>query len=198
MQTVWWNRGRTVAATALAAALLAGPGGACPFRAEAQEAAGQLQGVAGFTSALQTSRTRGAATIAVVTAIDQPATARLCTELAQGEWARSQRGLVQIVGLTKEHDADLVCSLGVTKFPTVFVYARGPKGVALLGTINDCTTADALAARLRGFALADAALGPGDPALTRAMYGEVYPSQQNPPPPPPQPAPTPAPQPAQP
>ncbi len=197
MRTVWWNRGRTVAATALAAALLAGSGGARPLRAEAQEAAGQLQGVAGFTSALQTSRTRGAATIVVVTAIDQPATARLCIDLAQGEWARSQRGLVQIVGLTKEHDADLVCSLGVTRFPTVFVYARGPKGVGLLGfdqRLHDGRCPGRPAPRIRpGGCRSRPRRSRG---AARAMYGDVYPSQQNPPPPPPQPAPAPAPQPA--
>ncbi len=197
MRTLRWKRGRTVTASTLVAALLSGPGGALPLRAEVLEAASQTQGAADLSTALRTTRTRGAATVAVVTAQDRSDSARLWSELSHGDWARSQRGLVQFVNLTKERDANVVRTLGVTKFPTVLIYGRGPKGVTLLGTADDCTTADAVTARLRGFDLADAAPATVDPALFRASHGgDVHPSQQYPPPPTLQmPAPQPAPQP---
>ena len=67
----------------------------------------------------------GAPTVAVVTAPDQPASARCWSELNVGAWARANRGLVQFVNLSRDANPELVRTMGITRFPTVVVYARG-------------------------------------------------------------------------
>jgi hypothetical protein len=198
MRSVWWNQRRAALAAALFAAVPAVAGAPGPVRAEAPADDGRLHGMAGLSAALQATQTRGVATLAIVTARDHPASTRLYAEFIRGKWARSQVGLVQIVDLARERDGAFVSTLGVTRFPTVYVYSRGRNGVNLAGTITDCATAEALAARLGRISLTDAAPSPLDPSLFRASHHGVYPSQQYAPPPAhvcPPPAPQPSPQP---
>ena len=170
--------GKAAAAVLTATALMAGRP---PLRAQDAPPAPRAVDPA-MDAALTTTRTRGVATVAVFTAPERPASARFWAEFNEGAWARANRGLVQLVNVPKERNADLVRALGITRFPTVVIFGRGPGGVgvAKLGTITDCETPEGLAQWLR-------ALDPGaaraDAAVARTLYGgDVYPSQQVPPP----------------
>ncbi len=141
-----------------------------------------------LSAALATTRTRGAATVAVFTSADEPASARLWQEFHGSDWVRNQRGLVQAVNVTREAEPDAVRSAGVTRFPTAVVYGRGPGGLTVLAAVADCTGAEDLVRRLNAMDLG-LALEPTaalDPAVKPAGHGdEVRPSQQHPTPTPP-------------
>ena len=73
----------------------------------------------------------------------------------------------------------LVRTMGVTRFPTVVVYARGPRGVTQLGTIGDCDNAEALVDRLRTLDLGLSTPAKADPSVTpSSLAGDIYASQQ--------------------
>ena len=179
------KRGRTSVLLHIAAsAVLAAPGAA--RGGEAAAPAGSV--VAG---ALSVTQTRGAATVVIFTSSDKPDSVRLWDEFHEGAWARQQRGLVQVVNVKNERDATYVRSSGVTKFPTVLVYTRGPKGLVQAAAITDCTTPQALALRLRDL---DLTAGAPDLSVVAAAHSpDVYPTQQNAAPPSPQPQPQPQP-----
>ena len=134
-------------------------------------------------AALAKTRTDGVATIAVYTASNQPESVRIWNSFNQGTWARTNRGLVQLVNVSTETEPDLVRMLGTTRFPTVVVYVRKAKGVSHLATIADFGTAEALVNRLRDL---DLGLNTGtkrDLAVKQTgLGGDIYPSQQYAPP----------------
>ncbi len=134
---------------------------------------------------LSNTRLKGVPTLAVFSSRDELASGRLATELVEGAWARSNRGLVQVLTIVKENDPAFVKSSGITRFPTVVVYGRGPQGVALLGSISGCNTAEALSARLVPYnlGLVSATAGqPNDPAVNPANFpNDIHASTQYPP-----------------
>ena len=134
-------------------------------------------------AALAKTRTDGVATIAVYTASNQPESVRIWNSFNQGTWARTNRGLVQLVNVSTETEPDLVRMLGTTRFPTVVVYVRKAEGVSHLATIADFGTAEALVNRLRDL---DLGLDTGtkrDLAVKQTgLGGDIYPSQQYAPP----------------
>ncbi len=130
-------------------------------------------------AALQMTRTRGAATVAVLTSSEQPSSVRFWNEFNEGAWARMNRGLVQVVNVSKDAEPGLVRTMGVIRFPTVIVYARGPRGVTQLGTIADCDTAEAMVDRLRSLDLGINPPAKADRAVSPTAFGgDIYPSQQ--------------------
>ncbi len=132
-----------------------------------------------WATALSNTWSRGAATVAVITSQDQPTSVRFWSEFIEGAWVRDNRGLVQIVNLSKEREPALVRSLGINHFPTVVVYRRGPKGVTQVGRISDCTTAEDLAGGIRTLDLGLEPAGVPDSAVMRVAFGgNVFPSQQ--------------------
>jgi hypothetical protein len=148
------------------------------------------------------TRTRGVATVAILTSSDEPSSVRFWNEFYEGTWARTNRGLVQVVNVSKDAEPGLVRTMRVTRFPTVIIYARGPRGVTQLGTFTDCDQAADLAERLRALDLGLSPPVKADPAVSPSSLGaDVYASQQVPAPPPaaappvtqapPQPQPTP-------
>ncbi len=151
--------------------------GKVPLRAEDKAASKPLPSP--LSAALQITRTHGAATVAILTCSEQPSSERLWKEFYAGAWARANRGLIQVVNVSKEAEPELVRALGVSRFPTVVVYGRGPRGVGQLGTIADCDTVDALVGRLRSL---DLGLNPPartDRAVSQAAFGgDVYATQQ--------------------
>jgi hypothetical protein len=156
--------------------------GSSPLRAE--ENGLQKPSSSPLSSALLMTRTRGVATVAVLTSSDQPSSIRFWNEFCDGTWARTNRGLVQIVNVSKDAEPGLVRTMGVSRFPTVIVYARGPRGVTQLGSISDCESAEVVVERLRALDFGLSPPGKADPALTLTSFGgDVYPSQQVPPPP---------------
>src|SRR6185437_15023599 len=142
-------------------------------------------------AALATTKARGAATVAVFTSADQPASVRFWSEFYHGDWARKNRGLVQVVNIAKDDHPDLVRAMDVTRFPTVVIYTRGPRGVAKLGTITDCNSAEEMVGWLRALDTEARPARQVDVSVTPALYGggDVYPSQQYPYPPASQPTP---------
>ena len=133
--------------------------------------------------ALAKTRTDGVATIAVYTDSNQPESVRIWNSFNQGAWARTNRGLVQLVNVSTETEPDLVRMLGTTRFPTVVVYVRKAKGVSHLATIADFGTAEALANRLRDLDLGLDTGTKSDPAVKQTgLGGDIYPSQQYAPP----------------
>jgi len=132
---------------------------------------------------LAKTRTDGVATIAVYTASNQPESVRIWNSFNQGAWARTNRGLVQLVNVSTETEPDLVRTAGVTRFPSVVVYVRKAKGVSHLTTIADFGTAEALVNRLRNL---DLGLDRGtkrDLAVKQTgLGGDISPSQQYAPP----------------
>ena len=138
-----------------------------------------------LAAALQMTRTRGVATVAVLTSSEQPSSVRFWNELNNGAWARMNRGLVQVVNVSKDAEPALVRTMGAIRFPTVIVYARGPRGVTQLGTIADCDTAEAMVDRLRSLDLKINPPAKADRAVSPTAFGgDIYPSQQVSPPPP--------------
>ena len=136
-------------------------------------------------AALQMTRTRGVATVAVLTSSEQPSSVRFWNEFNDGAWARMNRGLVQVVNVSKDAEPALVRTMGVIRFPTVIVYTRGPRGVTQLGTIADCDTAEAMVDRLRSLDLGINPPAKADRAVSPTAFGgDTYPSQQVSPPPP--------------
>ena len=136
-------------------------------------------------AALQMTRTRGVATVAVLTSSEQPSSVRFWNELNDGAWARMNRGLVQVVNVSKDAEPALVRTMGAIRFPTVIVYTRGPRGVTQLGTIADCDTAEAMVDRLRSLDLKINPPAKADRAVSPTAFGgDIYPSQQVSPPPP--------------
>jgi hypothetical protein len=169
------QRGWASAALALSAnlALL----GTSPLHAE--EKAIQKPSASALGAALQMTRTRGVATVAVLTSPEQPASVQIWKEFYEGTWARTNRGSVELVNVSKETDAGLVRTLNVSHFPTAIVYTRGPQGVRVLGTITDCNTAEDLVARLRSLDLGLNASVKADQAVTAtALSSDNYPSGQ--------------------
>ncbi len=135
-------------------------------------------------AALQMTRTRGVATVAVLTSSEQPSSIRFWNEFNDGAWARTNRGLVQVVNVSKDAEPGLIRTMGALRFPTVIVYARGPRGVTHLGTIADCDTAEALVERLRSLDLGVNPPAKADQAVSQTAFGgDTYPSQQASPPP---------------
>jgi hypothetical protein len=149
----------------------------------AQEKVPPKAPVSALATALAMTRTRGAATVAVVTSSSQPTSVRFWSEFYDGAWARFNRGIVQVVNVSKDSEPGLVRTMGVTRFPSVIVYTRGPQGIAQLATIADCDTAESLSARLRALDLGLEPSGKADPAVNvTSLGGDVYPSNQFSPP----------------
>src|SRR6516162_5080914 len=67
-------------------------------------------------AALATTRSTGAATVAVLTSPDQPGSVRLWEQLNEGAWARTNRGLVQIVNISTATEPGVIRQMGVTRF----------------------------------------------------------------------------------
>ena len=101
---------------------------------------------------------------------DQPASVRFWSEFNNGAWARGNRGLVQIVNISKHDNADLVALMEITRFPTVVIYTRGSKGVTKLGTITDCATAEGLAAWLQVLDTGVGRAGQTDASVTPTLF----------------------------
>jgi hypothetical protein len=142
-------------------------------------------------------------TVAVFTSSEQPGSTRFWSELNASPWARENRGLVQLVQVSKDANTDRVQQMGIGRFPTVVVYARGAGGVMTLGQISDCDSSEGMTRWLRALELAPGRGAQGDASVTPTNYGgDVYPSQQytqpSPPPmqAPPQPQMQPQPQPS--
>jgi hypothetical protein len=151
----------------------------------AQEIVPRKAAMSALASALATTQSRGVATVAVITSADQPSSVRFWNEFYDGAWARSNRGLVQLVNVSKEAEPELVREMGVNRFPSVIAYGRGPQGVRQLATITDCGNEEALSARLSALDLGLNPSGKADPAVRAAAYsGDVYASNQTPPSPP--------------
>ena len=165
------QRGWASAALAFAAILLVL--GNVPLRAE--DKAASVPSSSPLAAAIQITRTQGAATVAILTSSEQPSSERLWKEFYAGAWARANRGLVQVVNVSKDAEPELVRALGVSRFPTVVVYGRGPRGVGQLGTIADCDTVDALVGRLRSLDLGLNQPARTDRAVSQAAFGgDVY------------------------
>lgn len=193
MTTAWRSKGRALA-TVLGVALVVGGAG---FRtARADDGTGRGQGTTGLATALETTRNLGAPTVVLVVSDADPAAMQLWSELSQGSWARSQRGLVQLVRLTKERDSSFLKAMNLTKLPAALVYVRGPKGLLLRNLGSELGTAESLAGRLSMIAVAEDVPGKLDPSVGRAAHGaDPYPSSQYAAPPPPLQTPVPQPQP---
>ena len=143
--------------------------------------------------ALETTRVKGVPTVAIYTSAEAPGSTRLAEEFATGPFARSNRGLVQVVTIANEAEPDAARAVGVAAFPSAAIYTRGPRGVALVGTIQGCASAADLTAKLRAYDLGTTP-GAADPAVSPAHFGSVaQPSTQMQTPAPPPAAPTPAP-----
>jgi hypothetical protein len=126
---------------------------------------------------------RGTPTIIVFTSANQLDSVRLWQEFGGGEWAHTQRGRVQVVHITQEQDPQLVRALGISQFPMVVVYGRGPAGITRLGSIADCPSASTLVARLREMGVGSERMARRDPAVrTAAFYDDIRASQQFQPP----------------
>lgn len=161
-------RGSALALLAAASTLLAQP-------ARAQEKARTA-----FGQALAVTRSTGAATVVIFTSHADAKSQQFRDEFDRGPWARHNRGLVQVVGLAIEDDPGLARTMGIVKVPAAKVYGRTAKGVSLLAAINECTTADALAARLVALQIGLEPPGKDDPAVSQASgHGGVQASQQN-------------------
>jgi hypothetical protein len=130
-----------------------------------------------LNAAFQITRTHGAATVAVVTSSQEPSSVRFWKELYEGAWARNNRGLVQVVNVSKEADPELVRAMGVSRFPTLIVYSRGARGVGHLATIADCERADAAVERLQSLDLGLSQPAKADRAVSQTG-SDVYPTQQ--------------------
>ena len=175
------QRGWACAALALSAGL--GLHGRCPLHAE--EKSIQIASSSALGAAIEVTRTRGAATVAVVTSSEQRSSVQFWKELNDGAWARSNRGFVKLVNVSKDTDPALVRAMNVSHFPTVVVYGRSPQGVRILETIVDCDNAEAMVARLQSLdvgidppAKVDRAVNP------TAFSGDQYASGQAQSPPP--------------
>jgi hypothetical protein len=133
--------------------------------------------------ALVKTRTDGVATIAVYTASSHPESVRIWNSFYEGAWARTNRGLVQLVNVSSDTEPGLVRTAGVTRFPSAVVYVRSTKGVSHLATIMDFGTADSLVSRLRELDLGLQTVTKRDMAVKQiGLGGDVYPSQQYAPP----------------
>ena len=175
------QRGRASTALALSATLILL--GNSPLHAEEKITPKPSSSALG--AALQMTRTRGVATVAVLTSSEQPSSVRFWNEFNDGAWARMNRGLVQVVNVSKDAEPALVRTMGAIRFPTVIVYARGPRGVTQLGTIADCDTAEAMVDRLRSLDLKINPPAKADRAVSPTAFGgDIYPSQQVSAPPP--------------
>src|SRR5262249_47503575 len=118
------------------------------------------------------------ATIAVVTASEQPTSVRLWNEFYDGAWARTNRGIVQVVNVSKDAEPGLVRTLGVNRFPSMLVYVRGPQGVRQLGTYDNCATAEAAVELVRSLDIGVSSPAKSDQAVTQSAFGDTYASQQ--------------------
>jgi hypothetical protein len=170
-------RQRGWASAALAfSATLALPG-IVPLHAEEKPV--EKPAASALGAALQMTRTRGVATVAVLTSAEQPASVRFWKEFYEGAWARTNRGVVELVNVSKDTDPGLVRTLDVRHFPTAIVYTRGPQGVRALGMIADCDTVEDLVTRLRSLDLGINAPAKADQAVTAAAFSsDNYPSGQ--------------------
>jgi hypothetical protein len=148
-------------------------------RLRAQEKVPPKSTASALGSALAMTRTRGAATVAVVTSSDQPSSVRFWNEFYDGAWARINRGLVQVVNVSTDTEPGLVRTMGVSRFPSVIVYARGPQGVAQLATFTGCDNPEGLSARLQALDLGLTPSGKADPAVSATSFGgDIHPSNQ--------------------
>ncbi len=158
-----------------------------PGLSDAKAQAHAQESLAGdkLSAALTNTRLKGVPTLAVFSSRVEPESGKLALELVEGAWARANRGLFQVLNIEKENDPAFVKSSGITRFPTVVVYGRGPQGVALLGSISGCDTAEALSARLAPYNLGLVSVPTGQPrdsAVSPANFPpEVYASTQYPP-----------------
>ena len=175
------QRGWASAALALSAGLALH--GRCPLHAE--EKSIQIASASALGAAIEVTRTRGAATVAVVTSSEQRSSVQFWKELYDGAWARSNRGFVKLVNVSKDTDPGLVRAMNVSHFPTVVVYGRSPQGVRILETIVDCDNAEAMVARLQSL---DVGIDPpakvDDAVNPTAFSGDQYASGQAQSPPP--------------
>ncbi len=167
------NRARRIVASTVAMAATSALWTPLGGRLEGAESAPVLTAIAtpgALASALETTRAKGVATIAIYTSAADPSSTRMAADFSSGPFARSNRGLVQIVTIANETEPENVRAMGITTFPTVAIYARGAQGVALLGTIMGSTSAEDLAGKLRAFDLGTTP-GSGDPAVSPAHFG---------------------------
>jgi hypothetical protein len=129
--------------------------------------------------ALGVTRAKGVPTIVVFTSIERSSSVGLWENLVTGAWARSNRGLVQFVNVSREREPRLVDSMGVRQFPTVAVYRKIGEEVRLIDLVSDGPTADDLTARLNRLGLDPLASRSHDPDVKATSFGhEIYPSQQ--------------------
>jgi hypothetical protein len=136
-----------------------------------------------FGSALSMTQAKGVPTVAIFTAGDHPASVELWVAFNAGRWARANRGLVQVVNVSRDRDPATVASMNIRQFPTVAVYRKSGERVGLAASMNDCTNGDDLAARLDSLDLGLKPLQAADPEVKTASFGhDVHPSQQYSPP----------------
>ena len=129
--------------------------------------------------ALANTLSRGVPTVAVFTSETVPASAQLWNEFHESHWARINRGLVQVVHVSRERDAGFVRSSGVVQIPYVVVYVRGSKGVTVLSSIQDCPDAASLVARMVSLNVGMEPVAMTDSSVRPTAYGgDTYPSQQ--------------------
>lgn len=167
------SRGSALVLVAAASSFLA------PRPAVAQEKAPP----SAFGAALAVTRSTGAATVVIFTSRANPASERFREEFDRGAWARYNRGLVQVASVAIEDEPGLARTMGIAKAPAARVYGRTEKGVSLLGSIPDCTTPEALAARLVALQVGLEPPGKDDPAVSQASgHFGVQASQQSQPP----------------
>jgi hypothetical protein len=148
-------------------------------RADAQEQPAASSSGITVGQALAATLSKGVPTVVVFTSESQPGSIRVWNEFNETAWARTNRGLVQLVRVSKEHEVGFVRSSGIVQFPSVVVYARGPKGVTVLSSIQDCADASSLVSRMISLSVGMEPMAAVDPSVRPATYpGDAYPSQQ--------------------
>ncbi len=171
----WWRqRGRVHASATLAATILLI--GRLPAQAQ-DNAVAAAPAESPLDLALATTRTRGAETVAVFTDTDQPASVQFWEGFRDGAWARANRGLVQVVNVSKTDNPDVFALMNVSRVPTVVVYARRGEKLVKLGAITDCDSPEGLSGWLRALELGRS--GQSDTSVTPTIFGgDVRPSPQ--------------------
>ncbi|MDB5352174.1 MAG: hypothetical protein JWN86_3421 [Planctomycetota bacterium] len=86
-----------------------------------------------LASALERTRGQGIPTVVIATASANPQSKALYREICESAWARSYRGLVQVVELPTESNPSLAQSFQIKATPTVVAYVAGPEGVSCRG-----------------------------------------------------------------
>ena len=137
-------------------------------------------GMEAIAHALGHLKATGAPLVVVVTSQARPESRAFARALIDGPWARSNRGLVQVVELVSESNAATVERLRVTSIPTVLAYTAGSEGPVCRGARAGGST-DEVVAWLRTLGIGDSRTGPEsiDFAVTPALH-DGYPSAQQP------------------